>query len=90
MLVYWEENAGGVQEANFDIEDDDEGCEIQKPQMKNDEDKEEIKDPTVNKVFIFDLKVNNNFNNVRFVMQRFKDDVSCVSVKSTTIFTQSS
>jgi hypothetical protein len=31
MLVYWEENAGGVQEANFDIEDDDEGCEIQKP-----------------------------------------------------------
>jgi hypothetical protein len=36
--------------------------------MKNDEDKEEIKDPTVNKVFIFDLKVNNNFNNVRFVM----------------------
>ncbi len=40
MLVYWEKIAGGVQKANFDIEEDNEGCQLQKPQMKNDEDKE--------------------------------------------------
>jgi hypothetical protein len=89
MLVYWEQNVGGVQEVNFDIEDDDEGCEIQKPQMKNDEDKEQIKDLVVNIVFIFDLKMNNNCNNARFVMQRSKDDVLGVLAKSTTIFTWS-
>ncbi len=31
MLVYWEKNASGVQEANSNIEEDDDGCEIQKP-----------------------------------------------------------
>jgi hypothetical protein len=40
MPVYWEKNVGGVQKANFDTEEDDDRCEIKKPQMKNDEDKE--------------------------------------------------
>jgi hypothetical protein len=40
MLAYWEKNVGGVWEANFDTEEDDNGCEIQKTQMKNDENKE--------------------------------------------------
>jgi hypothetical protein len=31
-----------VQEANFNTEEDDEGCEIQKPHMKNVEDKKQI------------------------------------------------
>ncbi len=31
MLVYWEWSASGIQKANFDIKDDNEGCEIQKP-----------------------------------------------------------
>jgi len=39
MLICWEKNVGGVQEANFDTEKDDDIFEIQKPQMKNDEDK---------------------------------------------------
>ncbi len=39
MLIYWEHSANGVQKANFDIEDDNERCEIQKPRMKNVEDK---------------------------------------------------
>ncbi len=51
MLVYWEQSVGGIQEVNFDIKEDNEGCQIQKPQMKNDEDKEQIIDPMVNKVF---------------------------------------
>ncbi len=42
MLIYWKHKVGGVQETNFDIEEDDERCQIQKPQMKNDEDKEQI------------------------------------------------
>jgi len=40
MLVYWGQSASGVQEANFNIEEDDERCEIQKPQMINVENKE--------------------------------------------------
>jgi hypothetical protein len=28
MLVYWVQSAGGVQEVNFDIEEDNERCEI--------------------------------------------------------------
>jgi hypothetical protein len=31
MPVYWEQSVGGVQEANSNIKEDDEGCEIQKP-----------------------------------------------------------
>ncbi len=42
MPIYWEKNVGGVQEVNFDIKEDTEGCQIQNPQMKNDEDKEQI------------------------------------------------
>jgi hypothetical protein len=32
MLVYWEQNVGGVQVENSDMEEEDEDCEIQKPQ----------------------------------------------------------
>ncbi len=39
MSIYWEHNVGGIHEANFDTEKDNEGCEIKKPQMKNVEDK---------------------------------------------------
>ncbi len=55
MHVYWEQNAGGVHKANFDKVQDNEGCEIQKPQMKNVEDKKQIIDLAMNIVFIFDL-----------------------------------
>jgi hypothetical protein len=34
MLTYWEYNANGVQEVNFDTDEDDEECETHKPQMK--------------------------------------------------------
>ncbi len=39
MPIYWEQSVGGVQDANSNTEEDDEGCEIQKPQMKTVEDK---------------------------------------------------
>jgi len=26
MPIYWENSVGGIQEANFDIEEDNEGC----------------------------------------------------------------
>ncbi len=56
MLVYWEKNASGVQEANSNIEEDDDGCEIQKRQMKNEGNKKQITDQVVNTIFIFDLQ----------------------------------
>jgi hypothetical protein len=55
MPIYWGKNVGGVEEANFDTEEDDDECEIQKPHMKNDENKEQITDPMVNIIFIFYL-----------------------------------
>ncbi len=58
MLIYWEKNVGGVQKVNSDTKEDDEGCEIQKPHMKNAEIKEYIIDPLVNIVFIFNLQMN--------------------------------
>jgi hypothetical protein len=33
MPIYWEMNASGIQEENFDTEDKDEDYEIQKPSM---------------------------------------------------------
>jgi hypothetical protein len=55
MLVYWENSVGGSEEVNSNIEEDDDICEIQKPQMKNDEDKKQITDPVMNIIFIFYL-----------------------------------
>ncbi len=86
--IYWEKSVGGIQEANSDIEEDNEGCQLQKPQMKNDEDKEYITDPIVNIVFIFDLQKSNNCNSTRFGMQKSTYDMSSVSVKSIAIFIQ--
>jgi hypothetical protein len=31
QMSIWEQNAGGVQEVTFNTEEDNEGCEIQKP-----------------------------------------------------------
>ncbi len=33
MLIYQEQSAGGVQAVNFDTEEEDEDCEIQKPHI---------------------------------------------------------
>ncbi len=90
MLVYWEQSTSVVQEANFDVEEDDEGCEIQKPQMKNAENKEQITNPMVKTIIIFDLQMNNNYNNARFAIHIFKDDMLGVLIESTRIFVQSS
>ncbi len=89
MLIYWEHGSGGVQEANSNTEEDNETCEIQKPQMKNDEDKKQITDPTMNTIFIFDLHMSNNYNNAGFGIQRSKDDMSGVSIESARIFVRS-
>ncbi len=55
MPVYWGQNVGGVQAENFDMEVNDEDYEIQKPHMKNVKDKEQIKNPTMNIILIFNL-----------------------------------
>jgi hypothetical protein len=31
MPIYWEQNVSGIQEANSNTKEEDEGCEIQKP-----------------------------------------------------------
>ncbi len=94
MLIYWELNAGGIQAENFDMEEEDENCEIQKPQMQNTKDEKQMEDPVVNTILIFDLEminksVSNNCKSEGFGMQRSKDDLSRISAKLAEIFTQS-
>ncbi len=38
MLVYWEQSAGGVQMENYDMEEENEDCEMYNPQMQSIED----------------------------------------------------
>ncbi len=90
MPIYWEQSANGVHGANSNIEEDNKRCEIQKPQMKNVEDKEQIIDSTVNIVFIFDLHMNNNCKTVRFGMLKSKDDMLGILAESATTFIRSS
>ncbi len=87
MPIYWEQSVGGVQEVNFDIREDDEGYQIQKAQMKNDEFKEQIIDPTMDIVFIFNLQMNNNCTNAKFGMHKSIDDMSGISIQSTIVLT---
>ncbi len=56
MPIYWGQSVGGIQVENFDIKVDDEDYEIQKPHMKNVKDEEQIKDPTMNTILIFNLQ----------------------------------
>ncbi len=77
MPVYWEQSVGGVQEENSNMEEEDEDCEIQKPQMWRIEDEEQMKDPMVNIVLIFDLQMTNksvsdNYKSEGLLMQRSK------------------
>ncbi len=89
MPIYWEQSVGGVQVVTFDIEEDNDECQIQKPQMKNDEDEKQIIDLAVNIIFIFDLQMSNNCSSVGFGMERSKDDMSKVFAESTVVFAQS-
>ncbi len=94
MLIYWELNAGGIQAKNSGTKEKNENCEIQKPQMQNTKDEEQMEDPTVNTILIFDLQmtnkyVNNNCKNEGFGMQSSEDDLSRVSIKLAKVFTQS-
>ncbi len=57
--------------------------------MKNDEDKEQITNPTMNTIFIFDLQKSNYCNNVGFGMQKFIDDMLGIQVESAAVFVRS-
>ncbi len=56
--------------------------------MKNDEDKEQITDPTVNLVFIFNFQKSNNCNSTKFGIQKSTYDMSSVLAQSIAIFIQ--
>jgi hypothetical protein len=59
MLIYWEDNVGGVQVEDFDMDKEDEDCEIQKPHIQNIEDEEQMKDLVVNTILILELHMIN-------------------------------
>ncbi len=91
MLIYWENSVSGVQMKIFDMEEEDEVYELQKPYMQSTKDEEQMEDPTINTILIFDLhminkSMSNNYKNERFGMQKSKDDLSRVSTESTKVF----
>jgi hypothetical protein len=67
MSIYWEQNVGGVHVENSDMKEEDEDYEIQKPQMQNTKYDEQMEDPTINTILIFDLQMTNKsvINNYR-------------------------
>jgi hypothetical protein len=46
MSIYWEHSVSGVQAEDFDMDKEDEDCEIQKPQMQSTKDEKQMKDLT--------------------------------------------
>ncbi len=95
MLEYWGQSVVGVQVENFDMEEEDEDYEIQKPQLQHNEDEKQMKNLAINTIFIFGLQMtnkstSNNYKNEAFGIQISKDDLLGVSIESAKIFTQSS
>ncbi len=87
MLIYWEQNVGGTQVENSNMEENENNAII-KPQMQSVEDEEQMKDPVINIVLILELQmtnklVGNNCKSGEFGMQRSKDDLLKVLVEST-------
>ncbi len=77
------------------MKEEDEDCEIQKPQIRHYEDEDQMQDLEVKKILISDLHMPNKFRNsncksARFGMQRFKDDMLEISTASIKVFAQSS
>ncbi len=94
MLVQWEKNVGGGQGENFNMKEEDEACEMKKPYMQSIEDEEQMEDPTINIILIFDLQMTNKFmsNNCKsegFGMKKFENDMLRVSNESLDLLAQS-
>ncbi len=92
MPVYWENNIGGLQAKDSDMEVENEDYEIQKPQIQRNEKEEQMKDLMVNKISILELQmtknsVSNNCKSEGFGMQGSEDDLSRVLTKSIKVFT---
>ncbi len=89
MPMYLEQSVDGIRVKNFNSEEED--CEIQKPQMQSTKDEEQMEDPAINTILIFDLQMiskflNHNYKSEGFGMQRSEYDLSWVSVKLIKIF----
>ncbi len=61
MLVQWEQSVGGLQVENFDMEEEDEDYEIQKPQMQSIEHEEQMEDHAIDRILTVELHVINKF-----------------------------
>jgi hypothetical protein len=57
--------------------------------MKNDENKEQIIDPSMNTIFFFNLQKNNNYSNPRFGMQKCTYDMLVILAELVAVFTWS-
>ncbi len=74
MPIYWEQSASRLRAKDSNMEVEDEDYEIQKSQIWNNEDEEQMKDPTVNILLILELRmtnesINNNCRSDKFGMQ---------------------
>ncbi len=83
MSMYWEQNVGGFQEEDFDIEVEDEDYVTQKPQMQGTEKEEQMENPEVKAILTLKLQrrnesLNDKYKNKESRIQKFEVGVSWV------------
>ncbi len=78
MPIYWEQSGGGLQEEEFDMEVEDEGCVTQKPQMRGNDEEEQMEDLEVKTILTLKLKMkdkllNDNYRSEELVLHNEMD-----------------
>jgi hypothetical protein len=77
MPIYWKQSASGVQMKNSNAEEENKSSEMQKPQMQNIEDEEQMENLVVNTVLIFNLQITNKSMNNNYKVK----DLGCKNLK---------
>ncbi len=61
MPIYWEQSVSGVQAEDSNTKEEDEDCEMQKPQIQSTKDEKKLKDSMVSTILIFELHMINKY-----------------------------
>jgi hypothetical protein len=94
MLVYWEQSVGGLQEEDYGTKVEDEDCVTHKPQMRGNEEEEQMEDLEIKTIMTLDLQMKNkllsdNYISEKSRIQKYKVDISMVSIESVDVYAHS-
>ncbi len=71
MLVYWEQNTSGLQAKDSYTKVEDKDCDIQKPQIRSNENEEHVEDLMINTILIVQLHTTNEFVSSNYKSEGF-------------------